>query len=271
MKFEERLARLKKQADSLLSEIEQLHKDYKSSDRTGASGSEPAEDLRTTLMSILSYIALAPQIEEDELLNTILRCAMHTVNAGGAGLTLLDRKKNTLIFRAAIGDGAEGIIGYEVPVEGSQHGLAFATGEVQSSTPIHSEIEDAAKAKFRNVLVAPLLVDGERVGTMSAVNKQDGDHFTIKDMEAYKLFSDLAAQVVRQRLREEILKKTLNGEYEEAPDKLKGLRFGRSDLTLMSIARDIGKLAREREDLLPFYKQLTGLLLDISTRLGWKH
>ncbi len=261
----ERLTQLEQQARSLLDAIAALR-----SELAPSPGTEHAAGLQAQLLSIASYIALSPQLEDDALLTMILRCAMHVVRGGGAGLTLLDRDKNRLVFRAAIGDGSEGIIDYEVPVEGSQHGLAFATGEVQSSTPIHTEIEAAAKAEFRNVLVAPLIVDGEPMGTMSAVNKQDGDHFTVQDMEAYKLFADLAALVVRQRLREGALKRIMAGEDREPSDELAGLRFGKDEAALMSIAQDIGTLVRERPDLLSLYKELTGLLAELSHRLAWR-
>jgi len=43
------------------------------------------------------------------------------VGAGGAGLTLLDARKKKLVFRAAVGDGADDILGQEVPLKGSRH------------------------------------------------------------------------------------------------------------------------------------------------------
>jgi GAF domain-containing protein len=141
---------------------------------------------------------------------------------------------------------------------------------VQSSTPIHAEIEAAAKAAFRNVLVAPLLVEGEPVGTMSAVNKQDADRFSPRDMEAYKYFADLAALVVRQRLREGILKRVLGGDRGEVPPELEGVTFDKDDVALMSVVEDIGKLAQERKDVVPLLKQLMGVLLQMSKRLAWR-
>jgi GAF domain-containing protein len=159
---------------------------------------------------LIMYLALSPTLSEDETLQHLLRCVMRVVNAGGAALTLLDAKKRRLVFRAASGDGADGIVGQEVPLQGSRHGLAFATGEVQAATPIYKGVEDAAKTSFRNVLVAPLIVAHEPIGTMSAVNKIGADHFTPQDMSAMKLFADLAAMFARQRSREEILQRGLS-------------------------------------------------------------
>lgn len=261
----ERLDQLEQQVRALLKAIDALRDEMVPVERPAPD----SIDLQAQLLSIASYIALSPQIEDDELLTTILRCAMHVVRGGGAGLTLLDRTKNRLIFRAAIGDGSEGIIGYEVPVEGSQHGLAFATGEVQSATPIHTEIEQAAKAQFRNVLVAPLIVEGEPIGTMSAVNKQDGDHFTPDDMAAYKLFADLAALVVRQRVRETALRRLMAGDTTDVPEALHDLQFGKDETVLLSIAQDIGALAHERPDLVPLLRKFADLMLNLSRRFRW--
>lgn len=162
--------------------------------------------------ALASYLALGTGMAQDDLLNTILVCATHVTGAGGAGLTLFDPQKRRLVFQAAVGEGAEGILGYEVPLEGSQHGLAFATGEVQAAAPLHSGIEAAAQRAFRSVLVAPLVADGESIGTLSAVNKRGADQFTVDDMRIYRYFADIAALLVRQRLREEALKRWLAGD-----------------------------------------------------------
>ena len=204
--------------------------------------------------SLASYLALSPALEEDALLQTLLGCAMQVVSAGGAGLTLLDGTKKRLVFRAALGDGAEGIIGQEVPLKGSRHGLAFATGEVQNDTPSWSGVEKKAGAHFRNVLVAPLHVAGEAVGTISAVNKKGGDHFSTGDMAAYKLFADLAAVVVRQRCREQILRRGISrGRRASA-----GLpvALAPEDRQLLEIFDSIALLKQRHPEHLPAIKQL---------------
>ena len=151
MSLSERLDEIKQRVSSLAREIEDLHDDLQASEQSQAGVSTEEKDLRSISDSIICFLAFSRRMEEDALLDMILQCAMYIVRAGGAGLTLFDHKKNKLVFKAAIGDGSEGIIGYEVPLEGSQHGLAFATGEVQSATPQHTEIESATKSEFRNL------------------------------------------------------------------------------------------------------------------------
>jgi GAF domain-containing protein len=191
-----------------------------------------------------AFLAVEPALEEDALLPVLLRCAMHVTDAGGAGLTLFDADRRRLVFRAAVGDGSENILGYEVPLEGSIHGLAFATGEIQAATPLHTQVATTVGVAFRSVLVAPLIVNGEPIGTMSAVNKRSAEQFTSRDMEAYKWFSDLAAIVVRQHLRHRVLLRAIEGGRADAPEGLSGLVLLDQDRRLLQIVSQIARHAR---------------------------
>ena len=47
---------------------------------------------------VASYLALAPGMEEDELLNTLLTCAMAVVRAEGAAVTIFDPQEKVSFF-----------------------------------------------------------------------------------------------------------------------------------------------------------------------------
>lgn len=211
------------------------------------------------LAPLSAYLGLGAAINEDQLLTMVLKSAMYVVGGGGAGLTLLNPTSQTLVFRAAIGDGADGIIGYEVPLHGSQHGLAFATGEVQASTPLNKDIEEQVNTRFRNVLVAPLLIDDDPIGTISAVNKQNGEHFTPADIDAYRHFADLAALVVRQRQREAGLYQLLQ-DPQKTSTELTSLNFTDQDRQIAQIMHSVVTLSSQQPDLLPVCQQLIDLV-----------
>ncbi len=239
-----RLESLQQRLAAISQEFQQLRIDVEREQTERGSGLA----CQTEFASLVAFLTLSPSIQDDELLSTILRCAMHATGAGGAGLTLFDRNKQRLVFRAACGDGAEGIVGYEVPLEGSLHGLAFATGEIQAATPQHTQIEKRAGTGFQNVLVAPLMADSEPIGTLSAVNKQGADGFSPKDMETYKLFSDLAALVIRQRIRETFLKCRLQLQDVDLPEELSTLSVGERERQFMSLAEKMALLVQRREE-----------------------
>lgn len=268
MSLQEQINTLKKQIENSLETLNSLSDELKNSESPTSSSQLPKDENNTNIKALLGYLALGSDIKDDALLTMILQSAMYVVNASGAGLTLLDPETNTLVFKAAIGDGAEGVIGYQVPLEGSQHGLAFATGEIQSSTPINTDIEGSANTQFKNVLVAPLFINDDGVGTISAVNKKNGEHFTPDDMQAYKHFADLSALVVRQRQREEILKNLVSGNATETTE-LDGINFNEEDKQFMSIMQDVMKIANQQDNLLPLCKKLTELLADMSDRNKW--
>jgi GAF domain-containing protein len=252
---------LQRQTATLLAGLESLHQKQV--------GKSAGVQDGTSFAGIAAFLALGEQADAT-LMTMVLQCAMYAVRAGGSGLTLFDRGKNKLVFQAAVGDGAEGIIGYEVPLEGSQHGLAFATGEIQSSTPIHTDVEKKTGTVFRNVLVAPLVVGEDVIGTISAVNKQDADHFSTDDMRTYQLFSELAAQVVRQKLREDAVRKAFSGES-FALAKLcdfPGVSVEDDEIMLMEIFRNTVQIARHRPAMLEVCRQLTRSLLSGSHANG---
>lgn len=233
-------------------------------------GGDEETKQQNSFESVAVYLSLGEQ-SKDKLLDMILRCAMYVVQAGGAGLTIFDKNVNKLVFRAAVGDGAEGVIGYEVPLEGSQHGLAFATGEIQSSTPMHSGIEKKSNVDFKNVLVAPLIVGEDAIGTISAVNKQKDNHFTPEDMAAYQLFSELAAQVVQQRLREETVLTTFSGKQIKEPAELGEIAVGADESQFIGVLQDVVSIYRDQPQHLRVCKQLTNSLLDKSGNGGGKN
>ena len=244
------LRKVERRLGLLAAEIARLRKQAAKARPTAKPANALSESSREALVA---YLALTPALDEDALLQTLLKCAMQVVGAGGAGLTLLDPRKRKLVFRAAIGDGAEGIIGQEVPLKGSRHGLAFATGEVQTDTPLDSDVEKAARTRFRNVLVAPLQIAGESVGTISAVNKQGTSHFSAEDMAAYKQFADLGAVIVRQRCREQVLRRGLAGAGRSSG--VLPLVLDPEDLQLLELFDSVTRVRHDHPEWLPLVKQ----------------
>jgi GAF domain-containing protein len=212
------------------------------------------------LKIVAGYLTLSPDMEEDKLLNTLLSCAQTVVRAEGAGLTLYDDQKDVLVFRAATGVAADKIIGWEVPLTNSQHGIAFRMRQVISSTPLNRAIDEATGVSYRNVLIAPLLINDEVIGTVSAVNKISSDHFTPQDMEDYTGFAELAAHIVRQRMRECNLKLIIEGKAAHVPEELAGIKDLAGDADLLEIIRNVVIVGRRSPEMLSLCKQIINAL-----------
>jgi GAF domain-containing protein len=227
-------------------------------------GSSVDAESEDQLKIVVGYLALAPGIEQDELLNTLLSCAQQVVRAEGAALSLYDDKKDVLIFRAATGVAADKIIGWEVPLTNSQHGIAFRMRQVVASTPLNRAIDEATGVSYRNVLIAPLLINDEAIGTVSAVNKISADHFTPEDIEAYTGFAELSAHIVRQRMREYNLKQIIEGDAAEVPKELAGVKNLAGDEDILEIIKDIVGMGRRSPEMLPLCRQLVGALANMG-------
>ncbi len=231
------------------------------------SGSHPVRARRLEpddqLKIVAGYLALSPDMEDDKLLNTLLNCAQQVVRAEGAGLTLYDDRKDVLVFRAATGVAADQIVGWEVPLTNSQHGIAFRMRQVISSTPLNRAIDEATGVTYRNVLIAPLLINDEVIGTVSAVNKIAADHFTPQDMEDYTSFAELAAHIIRQRIREGNLKLIIEGKAGPVPAELAGVKDLTGEADLLEIIKNVVTVGRRSPEMLPLCRQIISALAQI--------
>jgi transcriptional regulator with GAF, ATPase, and Fis domain len=221
-------------------------------------------DMENQLMVIASYLALSPGMEQDELLNTLLVCAMTVVKAEGTSITLYDETKNVLVFRAAVGIASDRIIGVEVPLANSQQGIAFRTRQVVASTPMYKEVTGITGEHYSSVLAAPLLIDNEPIGTLGAVNKRNEDNFSVQDIVDFQSFADLAAHVIRQRLRENSLKKLIQGSSAEIPKELSGVKISSDNQDFLEITQNIAAIGRRSPQLLSLCKQLVGVISNIA-------
>lgn len=146
---------------------------------------------------VYSLLGFEAAGQASALFEPLLESFCYVTRAMGASVTTLDAEKGCLVFRYAVGIGSENIIGMDVPLKGSQLGLAFATGEAQATRPLHRGVADSTGDVHDSVLVAPLILAEESIGTISAVNKEGGGGFQPEDMEAAERFAAVAAQLVR--------------------------------------------------------------------------
>lgn len=255
---------MSKAIKALSDDIEELKQMASETSSLPSPPRSPDREADVGLKVIVGYLALSPGMEEDELLNTLMTCAMNVVGAEGAAVTIYDEEKKVLTFRAAVGIAADRIIGCQVPLGNSQHGIAFRMQQVISSTPMYKVIDDITGEKYRNVLAAPLLINNEAIGTLGAVNKKTGDHFTPQDMEAYQSFAELAAHIIRQRLREKSLRQLIDGDALDVPRDLSGLNIMKGDRELLEITRNLAAIGQRSPELLSLCKGLVSAMVGMA-------
>ncbi|MBL7162653.1 MAG: diguanylate cyclase [Anaerolineales bacterium] len=139
-------------------------------------------------------LAISSTRDIDGLLRLIVEQAVEFVGAESCAVLLPDNDTGELVFRAAIDD----IVGMRIPAgEGVvsrvlQSGKPEVVNDVSNAENHYPKIAEQSNLPTRSLLVVPLLIDGKSIGTLTAVNKIDGD-FTEADYELLVTLASYAA------------------------------------------------------------------------------
>ncbi len=144
------------------------------------------------------------------LLDLLTRMAMEAVGAGRASLLVLDRDRGELrirsthgqtlppsvlsTFRVRLGDGVAGVV--------AERRRAFATADVFRLAEELPGLRPNGAADYTSAscLAAPLLADGQLLGTLHLANKQRGGVFGEGDLAAVLPLADTIADFLLQGL-----------------------------------------------------------------------
>lgn len=207
-------------------------------------------EIRNHIFSQLGYLSAQ---DSKEIFQPLLLSFQQVVAAAGASLTVYVREKQMLVFQYATGLSSESLVGLEVPLKGTELGMAFVSGEATASRPLAEDIQKQTGDEHDSLLAAPLILGEESIGTISAVNKEGGNGFTEQDIEAAMQFAGVAAQLVRFQSGLRTLEKAIEP---SEPDTLGILE---SDQRLFELNQGIARLVQRDdswlEDLKLFVQQ----------------
>ncbi len=234
------------------------------------------------LTALAAYLSLGQALGDDALLRLIMEIGVGMMRADEGSLLLFDRKKEELEFVMTIGapEVEKKLKGQRFSMHQGITGLAASTGEPQIGIPTYHGVKQLNYKKGHTkkpgfVLAAPMLVEDEVVGVITAVTFKKGRTFLPADVQLYCRFAQLCGIVVRQRLRENAVRQILLGEEEAlvVPEIQRilaeqGLTW--SDRAIVEIARDLSKLSRGREDVLSLCADLVRIVAQIASELGWR-
>lgn len=235
------------------------------------------------LASLAAYLSLGQALKDDELLRLIMEIGLGMMRADEGSLLLLDREKQELEFMITIGARAaeERLKGQRFSMHEGITGLAASTGEPQTGAPTYHgvkqpEYKEGHRREPSAILAAPMLVEDEVVGVITAVSFKEGRTFSTDDVQLYCRFAQLCGTVIRQRQREEAVRQILLGEEKAAavaPEVQRILAkraLKPSERAVADIAHSLGKLSQGREDLLPLCADLVDIIGRMAGELGWK-
>ncbi len=135
----------------------------------------------------------------EDTLQAIARAACAVMKAEGSSVIMLDTVRDKQVFRAAVGDRADQLIGVEYDAGLGISGKVLRTGEAEIVNDVsldksHYKDFDARFAfHTRSVIAAPLINKGRKLGVVEVLNPLHAELFDEKDRLLAQIFANLAA------------------------------------------------------------------------------
>ncbi len=177
----------------LLLENSHLHQKIKESDNQ--------------LKSVLEVSNLINSSRElNEMIQSVLYSARKVIRAESASVFLIDEETGELYFDLVSGHKEGELTGIRIPPgkgivgKSAQEKKIIMVNDTQNDPHFYGTVDKISQHQTRNLLAAPLLVDGEAIGVVEVLNTIDRPSFTEHDMDIFKSFSDSVAIAMQRRM-----------------------------------------------------------------------
>lgn len=124
----------------------------------------------------------------------LIRLALKMLGADEGSLLKYDKKENVLKFVCTIGGGIPEVLeGKIVPVGKGITGMAALTREIQTGTRENGMFNVPDDGAPHSVIAAPVMLDKELIGVMTAVSFDLGKAFSTEDCRNFSIAAQLGA------------------------------------------------------------------------------
>ena len=161
-------------------------------------------ELRRALSLAATAGTIASPITHTRLLEMIVETAAQVISAQAASLFLIDTETNELIFEVALGQKAEEVKRFRVPVGHGIAGLVAMTGQPMSVSDAQQDPRQAAEIAQsvgytpHSILCVPLFYDEQIIGVLELLDKIGAPSFSPSDTASLGLFANMAAVAIEQ-------------------------------------------------------------------------
>ena len=159
---------------------------------------------RTQHLSMLNEVTkqLTSTLELESLLKRIVESAIEIIKSTSCVLLIFDSQNDELVYEVTTGEIGSSLQGKRIPKDEGASGEAFIRRKPVIKNRIHPEnlylFNDAPETitKIQNILAVPLISQGEVVGILEAINKNDDLPFTADDLQILEGFASQAAVAI---------------------------------------------------------------------------
>ncbi len=171
-----------------------------------------------TLGALLqASVAINDGLDISLTLQTIARCAAQVLDAEASSVLLLDKARKKLIFKAAVGDRGEILLGEEFDAEMGIAGRVASTRtprlveDARRDPDFFRGIDEKSSFVTRGLIAAPMEYRNEIIGVVEVVNRRGSTPFSERDVEILRIFGNLAAVSVSNAQMHERVKRENRG------------------------------------------------------------
>ena len=223
-------------------------------------------DLRDALRLSATANVIAAPTSHGRLLDMIVATAADIIGANAGALFMIDREREDLVFEVALGEKADEVKKFRVPLGHGVAGLVALTGQPMAVSDTASDDRDAADIAEavgyvpQNILCVPLFYSDQVIGVLELLDKEGASHFSPEDMEALGLFANQAAVAIEQSRSHSRLESLVVGFIESLADVPEYQR--------QSLVERVGRFAASVSDDPAFKRslQLAQLVQEISAQ-----
>ena len=154
---------------------------------------------RTVSALVEASAAINASLNLDDVLQAIAQTAASVLRSEASSVLMLDKRRTTLVFRAAVGDRGPVLIGEEFDAKLGIAGQVAASGkavivqDVDRSNAFFRGIDAKSSFQTRGLMAAPLIWKDEVIGVVEILNKIGGAPYDTDDLTLLQIFANLAA------------------------------------------------------------------------------
>lgn len=143
--------------------------------------------------------ALNAHLTLEEKLMAIARSAAAVMKTEGASVIMIDKVRGKQVFRAAVGDRSDQLIGMEyeegIGVSGKamRDAAPVVVNDVTRDKSFYREIDSLVAFQTRSIIACPLISSGNVLGVVEVVNPINGGPFKAEDVKVAQVFANMAA------------------------------------------------------------------------------
>ena len=167
-----------------------------------------AQDLKDALTMAAATSKLSAPVSQGRLLEMIVATAAQVISSNAASLLLIDEAAQDLVFEIALGQKADDVKKFHVPLGHGIAGLVAVTGQpmaisnAQNDARHASDISGDIGYQPQSILCVPLFYNDRITGVLELLDKRDKGNtittFTPADIETLGHFANLAAVAIAQ-------------------------------------------------------------------------